>query len=257
MKRAAILALLLSLAGSPVLAQTPTPGFDTVYITVLNSSGQLSVADEIGCAWSPLSFIGDGYSYVPQCTNCSQAVCTFSHSEHTVMGGYFVSEDFDGFGALNADNYEVSHSEDALSGNLEDLNAGDPDHYYTLWGTSTEWTEPHYLTVTVSSLVVVYSTPTPVPTLTPIPKITSVPTLGPPPTVDVSAGMSSTFTLVHREMSGAGILPDFGATIGQWLFWAQKTVDIVNQGNLLFVVGGILLATLVIGWVIDRVKNPR
>jgi hypothetical protein len=57
-----------------------------------------------------------------------------------------------------------------------------------------------------------------------------------------------------------GILPDFSSGFsspGGWLWWAQTTINSFNRGNLLFVIGGIILAAVMIGWIIDQVKNPK
>lgn len=42
-----------------------------------------------------------------------------------------------------------------------------------------------------------------------------------------------------------------------WLDFATETVQLVNTGNLLYIVSGILVATMVLGWAIDKVKNPK
>jgi hypothetical protein len=64
----------------------------------------------------------------------------------------------------------------------------------------------------------------------------------------------------HTGASLDGVLPDFSGGFsdpGGWLYWAQVTINSVNRGNLLFVMGGIILASLLIAWIIDQVKNPR
>ncbi len=53
-----------------------------------------------------------------------------------------------------------------------------------------------------------------------------------------------------------GDLNDPGSPINVWLGYAMDVVNLVNQGNLLYIVGGIMSAALVLKWAIDQVRNP-
>lgn len=52
-------------------------------------------------------------------------------------------------------------------------------------------------------------------------------------------------------------LPNFYSGVDQWLGVGKDTVDLVNGGNLLYVIAGIGLAGMVLGWAIEQIKNPK
>jgi len=79
----------------------------------------------------------------------------------------------------------------------------------------------------------------------------ATPTLPPFPTPEET-------TVTFGIQSDGGIpMPDFYNTYQTWLDHARSTVDLVNQGNFLFIFGGMGMAGLVLAWAIDQVKNPR
>lgn len=120
----------------------------------------------------------------------------------------------------------------------------------TLRPTSTPYVTPTPTVITPTATLTSTATPTTMPTLTPIATLTPITFTG-------------VFTVPQYEHTGpsmSSVLPDFYSGFsapGGWLWWAQTTINSVNRGNLLFVIGGILLAAVIIGWVIDQVKNPR
>lgn len=105
-------------------------------------------------------------------------------------------------------------------------------------------------------------TPTDTPTATATPTPTTLPTLTPILTLTPFSYTASVAVqqFQHQGPSLTGVLPDFSAGFSQpggWLWWAQTTINSFNRGNLLFVICGIILAVVVIGYIIDQVKNPR
>jgi hypothetical protein len=52
-------------------------------------------------------------------------------------------------------------------------------------------------------------------------------------------------------------MPNFAATYPIWLEHARTTIALVDAGNVLWVIGGVGMAGLVLGWAIDQVKNPK
>jgi len=66
------------------------------------------------------------------------------------------------------------------------------------------------------------------------------------------------------EQQGAGFqsplgaaLPDFGGGVDTWLGIGEDIVNLVNRGNLLYIMGGISVAGMVLAWAISEIKNPR
>ena len=57
--------------------------------------------------------------------------------------------------------------------------------------------------------------------------------------------------------SFGGSLNDQASAINTWLGYAEDTVNLVNQGNLLYIVGAILSAGMILGWAINTLKNPK
>jgi len=80
-----------------------------------------------------------------------------------------------------------------------------------------------------------------------------VPTF-PTPTPSVMHPVTSTFVMPSNRW---GI--DFTFQDGElpWLNIGTDLIELVNAGNLLYIMGGILLATLVLSWAINKVKNPQ
>jgi len=72
----------------------------------------------------------------------------------------------------------------------------------------------------------------------------------PPEVEDSGAGFQSQTPL-------GGILPDFGGGVDTWLGIGEDTVNLVNRGNLLYIMGGISVAGMVLAWAISEIKNPR
>jgi hypothetical protein len=86
--------------------------------------------------------------------------------------------------------------------------------------------------------------------------IPPTPTLAPFPQLPTATGT------ITDPLSGAGIGDPFlGITFAQdydqWLGYGQETINLINGGNVLFIVGAVGMAGLVLAWGIDQVKNPR
>lgn len=237
---------------------TPSPvAQDVVQVYVVNMDGSPALAESLGCAWGPLPIAAPDENdfWEVRCYNCHNITCSWDESAHQVEGAYIVDAEI-------VPSVMMSHLGDSdatytdSGATYGDVVIGGEVRWYAVWPTyPIGWNgETHIVTFTVDSQTVI---PTPV-MPTPIPTLAPYPTMTPPSTPDIAAGFSGDGFATHRrEMSGAGLLPNFAGTIDQWLFYARKTVQIINAGNLLYVVGAILLAGIVVGWVIDQVKNPR
>jgi hypothetical protein len=92
----------------------------------------------------------------------------------------------------------------------------------------------------------------PYPTPTPIP----LPTPPPTPDIEVHIQGASVADILPPNSFG-GSLNDQASAINTWLGYAEDTVDLVNQGNLLYIVGAILSAGMILGWAINTLKNPK
>jgi len=201
----------------------------------------LTVA-EIGCAWSD-DPVPTGYESEPECYNCSQALCSFDPDDmHAAEGAYIVSTDY------------LSMTLTPSSVLVGQVYPGGEQQIFGMWYTDVAaegngWEDIYSMIVTVDGEGAV--TPTPQPTLTPFPTPTPV------PTPDISEGFSETFGDTYGTLSGSGALPSFGIDVETWLFYARKIIATINRGNLLYVVGGVLMAALVLGWAISQIKNPR
>jgi hypothetical protein len=57
-------------------------------------------------------------------------------------------------------------------------------------------------------------------------------------------------------ISFGGSLSDPGAPINIWLGHAEDFVDIINTGNILYIIGAVAGAGAVLSWAINKVKNP-
>lgn len=53
-----------------------------------------------------------------------------------------------------------------------------------------------------------------------------------------------------------GPLNDPASPINQWLGIAEDFVDIINAGNILYIIGAVAGAGAVLSWAINKVKNP-
>jgi len=123
----------------------------------------------------------------------------------------------------------------ALSSTLTLLNAGDV--------TSTA-----QITVTCDATASGQSDP-PLPTPTPW----LIPTPTPPEGGYQGQGANPSFLAIDL----GGDPTDPASPSGQWLGYGKDTVSLINGGNLLYIVGGILSAGMVLSWAIDQVKNPK
>lgn len=214
------------LLARPVAAQS---GDSPVVLAVIDGAGSPQTIAELGCAYSD----GPGFPFEQYqeegCFSCSVYTCTFDTSRPG-MGGY-------------ASTALLNYTMTVPSGAWQ-LTQGSKTG--VLWGDSP-WYETRYITFVLSE-------PTPIPTLTPIPTATAPAAVG---VEGLSSGFGMTFTEVYGTLSDNGMIPDFAVDQAQWLFYGRKWLQFMNQGNLLYVMGGVLMAVLVLKWAIDRVKNPR
>jgi len=233
------LALLLVLWPVAVFAADVTP--HRVHIKVAGTDGYPVAVAEIGCAWSDYP-APTNYESVVSCYDCYEALCVFPEDDmHAVEGGYIVSADFMSLNMIPPS---------AVWGQMY---PGGEQQTFGMWYTNEaaedfDWEDIHAVIFTVNDTA---ATPTPVPTLTPFP----TPTV--PATPDLSEGFGAGFDDTFGTLSGSGALPPFSLDVNVWLFYGRKVIQMINRGNLLFVMGGILMAGLVLGWAIDQVKNPR
>ncbi len=224
------LAVWLLLAG-PVGAQS---GDSPLSLAVIDGEGAPVNVAALGCAYSD----GPGYAFEQYgglgCTSCSVYTCTFE-IDRPGMGGYVQSSQFGYTSTVPGGTWQI------VQGNQTGV----------LWGDAP-WTSTRYITFHLT-----LATPTPIPTLTPFP--TPTPPIASGTTItELSSGFNVvTFTQYYGVLSSEGIVPDFGLDHEQWLFAGRKWIQFLNQGNLLYVMGGVLLASLVLKWAIDRIKNPR
>jgi hypothetical protein len=117
----------------------------------------------------------------------------------------------------------------------------------TSYTTSTDLSS-----ISVSCVSAQASGDLPYPTPTPIPLMT------PPPTPDIEVQMSgASVGQILPAQSFGGSLNDPNSPINQWLAYAEDTVDMVNRGNLLYIMAAILSAGMILGWAINTLKNPK
>lgn len=220
-----VVALLLV---APVAAQS---GDSPITLAVVDGNGDPVTVSRLGCAYSD----GPGYPFEAWpgdvgCTDCSVHVCTFD-ADRLGMGGYVQTQ------LLNYTQTVPTGAWQVVQGSQTAV----------LWGDA-----PWEVTRTIT--FVLDLAPTPIPTLTPLP------TPSQPSSVtleELSEGFGEGFLDSYGTLSSEGIIPDFGLDHEQWLFAGRKWLQFLNQGNLLYVMGGVLLAILVLRWAIDRLKNPR
>lgn len=84
----------------------------------------------------------------------------------------------------------------------------------------------------------------------------------PTPTPWIMHPPSQTFEIPGESqiMGGGGEglpLPNFYASVETWLGIGKDTVNLVNSGNLLYVLAAISVAGMVLSWAINQIKNPR
>jgi hypothetical protein len=87
------------------------------------------------------------------------------------------------------------------------------------------------------------------------PTMPTLPTPPPPPT-DTMGAMGATGPSIPMPEFG-GDLGDPNSPINRWLGHATSTINSVNRGNLLYIVGGVASAGMILTWAIQRVKNPK
>jgi len=172
---------------------------------------------------------GEAWLDIQPCPTCIEVetVCSNGDGIRLYGNGLFLGECGDALGTF--------YARGALSSTLTLLNAGDV-------------TATAQITVTCDSSASGQSNP-PFPTPTPW--------LIPTPTAPISgyAGQGSNPAFLALDLGGDPTDP--GSPAGQWLGYGQDTVSLINGGNLLYIVGGILTASMVLAWAIDQVKSPR
>jgi ribonucleotide reductase alpha subunit len=92
----------------------------------------------------------------------------------------------------------------------------------------------------------------------PYPTPTPIPLMTPPPTPEIeftSQGVNASQLLPAWTFGGS--LNDQASAINTWLGYAEDTVDLVNQGNLLYITGAIMSAGMILVWAINTLKNPK
>lgn len=213
-----------------------------VHARVVNLDGDPVYVTQMGCDWSDYPAPTE-YGSISMCTDCAETLCVFE-SMNEVEGAYIVAGPGQPFHSLDQEPDSAVWGQYLVNGNM---------HTFGMWytnegGPDNDWNAIHEITFTINLTT---TAPTPTPTVTPIP------TMAPPSAVDLSEGFDAGFDDTYGTLSGEGVLPPFSFDESQWLFYARKIINIVNQGNLLYVIGGILLAILVLGWMIEQVKNPR
>lgn len=231
--------VLLLLWPRPAAAQG---GTDFIQVNVVDVDGNPLNVGEIGCSLTE-DPAPRGYDFDPRCTNCASAQCYSYGEEWAWKGAYFIHGE---------DGAQFTYEAEPYSGVYglwpNSLSPWDERHNFVLWGGG--WEGVHVVTFTVSTPPPAPMTPTPIPTLTPM-------AVRGPSSVNFVEGFDEGFTESFGLLSGYGIIPDFGASYNDWLFAARKWIQVINQGNLLYVMGGILMAVLVLRWAVDRLKNPR
>lgn len=86
---------------------------------------------------------------------------------------------------------------------------------------------------------------------------TATPILVTPQPIPDFSGQSSGDSNPIPMPSFGGDLSDPNSPVNLWLGYAQDTIDMVNHGNLLYIIGAIAGAGAVMVWAIQQVKNPR
>lgn len=92
--------------------------------------------------------------------------------------------------------------------------------------------------------------------------VTSFGVTSPTPTPWIMHPPSQTFEVPGESQimggGGSGLpLPNFYASVETWLGIGKDTVDLINSGNLLYVLAAISVAGMVLSWAINQIKNPR
>lgn len=221
-----------------------------VDIIVVGTDGLPYPVDEIGCAWSADPVPTD-YEAATLCTECSSGTCIFMGPLTPAQGAYIVK-------GWSGEPYAPS-TQAPTSALYGQVLYNELWHYFGMWytnagGEGNDWEGTHVITYTVQAAYPATPTPTPIPTLTPFP----TPTAPSPLSVEeLSDGFGMGFTQTYGTLTGYDVIPDFGLDHTQWLFYARKWVQFINSGNLLWVMGGVLLAVTVLVWALDQLKNPR
>jgi len=237
--------IVLLLPASVVFADDLTP--HRVHVKVVNLDNDPVYVAKMGCDWSDYP-PPTGYGSIEMCTNCTELLCVLDPDEmQEVEGAYVVA----GPGQTLQ-----SMAQDPPSAVYGQYQVGDDMHAFGMWYTNVaapdnDWETIYEITFTVNAHT---TTPTPGPTPTPIPTMT------PPAPASVemlSEGFGAGFEETYGVLSANGIPGNWSYNVDQWLFFARKTVQFVNAGNLLYVVVAVGLAVLILGWAFDQVKNPR
>lgn len=87
----------------------------------------------------------------------------------------------------------------------------------------------------------------------------TMPTLPTPPepSTDTLGALGSPGGVSIPMPDFGGDLGDPGSPINRWLGYATSTINSVNTGNLLYIVGAVASAGMVLSWAIRRVRNPK
>ncbi len=245
-KRALCVTFLLCLIPAVVAAGDVSP--HRAHIHVVGTDNAPYPVAEIGCAWSDDPAPTD-YGSAWLCTDCYEALCTFTGDMTDFQGAYIVT----GWGT-GKPYAEISWDPPSIY--YGQLLVGDDWHLFGMWATNAgapgnDWEAIHEITYTIQAISGI---PTPVPTPTPIA------TLTPPEPASIemlSEGFGAGFEQTYGTLTASGAFPNFGIDHTQWLFYARKWVQFINSGNLLWVICAISLAGLVLGWAIDKIRNPR
>jgi hypothetical protein len=270
-KLGVIVAIVALAVATPVLAGDTNP--HELHVAILYN-GAPYVADVIYCIEANDPFHLDTvYTTVWGCSECAEVTCLWDADSASFQGARL---DFYAPVALGGVTFTPNGVwfADNISQIRQVRLAYYPTNEYN--ATYHDWEGTHYITYTVTSPT---PTPSPTPTATATPTATLTPTPSPTPTagidvtpiatltplaypgeptsVGLTEGFGAGFAETYGALSGHGIIPDVAVDAQTWLFTTRKWIAFLNQGNLLYVLAGFLMAGMVLNWALDRVKNPR
>jgi len=75
----------------------------------------------------------------------------------------------------------------------------------------------------------------------------------PPPTPQIAYAQDTGLPVP----SFGGSLNDPDSPINMWIGYAEDIIDLINRGNLLYIIGAIMGAGVVLAWAIQQVRNPK